>query len=306
MREGGQMIDYHNPVMLKECIHALAIKPNGIYVDVTFGGGGHSREILDQLSSEGKLLAFDQDADARRNLPSDDRFTFIDQNFRYLKNNCRLHGINTVDGILADLGVSSHQFDQPDRGFSIRFDADLDMRMDQSSVLTAKQIVNTYSEDQLHKLFGMYGEVQNAKTLAKTVATARLNKPIETISALKKAIAGCIPKGKENKYLAQVFQALRIEVNQELEALQAFLEQSADLLKPGGRLVVMSYHSLEDRIVKNFIAKGKFNGELEKDFYGNPIKPLEAVNRKSITASEEEIQKNNRARSAKLRIAIKR
>ncbi len=306
MREGGQMIDYHNPVMLKECIHALAIKPNGIYVDVTFGGGGHSREILNQLSSEGKLLAFDQDADARRNLPSDDRFTFIDQNFRYLKNNCRLHGINTVDGILADLGVSSHQFDQPDRGFSIRFDADLDMRMDQSSVLTAKQIVNTYSEDQLHKLFGMYGEVQNAKTLAKTVATARLNKPIETISALKKAIAGCIPKGKENKYLAQVFQALRIEVNQELEALQAFLEQSADLLKPGGRLVVMSYHSLEDRIVKNFIAKGKFNGELEKDFYGNPIKPLEAVNRKSITASEEEIQKNNRARSAKLRIAIKR
>lgn len=306
MQEGGQMIDYHNPVMLQECISGLAIKPNGVYVDVTFGGGGHSREILTHLSHDGQLLAFDQDADARQNLPNDDRFTFIDQNFRYLKNSCRLHGITAVDGILADLGVSSHQFDQPNRGFSTRFDADLDMRMDQSSALTAKQIVNTYSEDHLHKLFGIYGEIQNAKTLAKTVVTARLNQPIETIAALKQAISGCIPRGKENKYLAQVFQALRIEVNQELEALQTFLEQSADLLKPGGRLVVMSYHSLEDRLVKNFIAKGKFKGELEKDFYGNPIKPLEAVNRKSIIASEEETKKNNRARSAKLRIAVKR
>jgi len=300
------MINYHNPVMLQECISGLAIKPNGVYVDVTFGGGGHSREILTHLSHDGQLLAFDQDADARQNLPNDDRFTFIDQNFRYLKNSCRLHGITAADGILADLGVSSHQFDQPDRGFSTRFDADLDMRMDQSSALTAKQIVNTYSEDHLHKLFGIYGEIQNAKTLAKTVVTARLNQSIETIAALKQAIAGCIPRGKENKYLAQVFQALRIEVNQELEALQAFLEQSADLLKPGGRLVVMSYHSLEDRLVKNFIAKGKFKGELEKDFFGNPIKPLEAVNRKSIIASEEETKKNNRARSAKLRIAVKR
>jgi 16S rRNA (cytosine1402-N4)-methyltransferase len=306
MQEGGQMINYHNPVMLQECISGLAIKPNGVYVDVTFGGGGHSREILTHLSHDGQLLAFDQDADARQNLPNDDRFTFIDQNFRYLKNSCRLHGITAADGILADLGVSSHQFDQPDRGFSTRFDADLDMRMDQSSALTAKQIVNTYSEDHLHKLFGIYGEIQNAKTLAKTVVTARLNQSIETIAALKQAIAGCIPRGKENKYLAQVFQALRIEVNQELEALQAFLEQSADLLKPGGRLVVMSYHSLEDRLVKNFIAKGKFKGELEKDFFGNPIKPLEAVNRKSIIASEEETKKNNRARSAKLRIAVKR
>jgi len=300
------MINYHNPVMLQECISGLAIKPNGVYVDVTFGGGGHSREILTHLSHDGQLLAFDQDADARQNLPNDDRFTFIDQNFRYLKNSCRLHGITAADGILADLGVSSHQFDQPDRGFSTRFDADLDMRMDQSSALTAKQIVNTYSEDHLHKLFGIYGEIQNAKTLAKTVVTARLNRPLETIAALKQAISGCIPRGKENKYLAQVFQALRIEVNQELEALQAFLEQSADLLKPGGRLVVMSYHSLEDRLVKNFIAKGKFKGELEKDFFGNPIKPLEAVNRKSIIASEEETKKNNRARSAKLRIAVKR
>ena len=306
MQEGGQMINYHNPVMLQECISGLAIKPNGVYVDVTFGGGGHSREILTHLSHDGQLLAFDQDADARQNLPNDDRFTFIDQNFRYLKNSCRLHGITAADGILADLGVSSHQFDQPDRGFSTRFDADLDMRMDQSSALTAKQIVNTYSEDHLHKLFGIYGEIQNAKTLAKTVVTARLNQSIETIAALKQAIAGCIPRGKENKYLAQVFQALRIEVNQELEALQAFLEQSADLLKPGGRLVVMSYHSLEDRLVKNFIGKGKFKGELEKDFFGNPIKPLEAVNRKSIIASEEETKKNNRARSAKLRIAVKR
>ncbi len=306
MQEGGQMINYHNPVMLQECISGLAIKPNGVYVDVTFGGGGHSREILTHLSHDGQLLAFDQDADARQNLPNDDRFTFIDQNFRYLKNSCRLHGITAADGILADLGVSSHQFDQPDRGFSTRFDADLDMRMDQSSALTAKQIVNTYSEDHLHKLFGIYGEIQNAKTLAKTVVTARLNRPLETIAALKQAISGCIPRGKENKYLAQVFQALRIEVNQELEALQAFLEQSADLLKPGGRLVVMSYHSLEDRLVKNFIAKGKFKGELEKDFFGNPIKPLEAVNRKSIIASEEETKKNNRARSAKLRIAVKR
>ena len=306
MQEGGQMINYHNPVMLQECISGLAIKPNGVYGDVTFGGGGHSREILTHLSHDGQLLAFDQDADARQNLPNDDRFTFIDQNFRYLKNSCRLHGITAADGILADLGVSSHQFDQPDRGFSTRFDADLDMRMDQSSALTAKQIVNTYSEDHLHKLFGIYGEIQNAKTLAKTVVTARLNRPLETIAALKQAISGCIPRGKENKYLAQVFQALRIEVNQELEALQAFLEQSADLLKPGGRLVVMSYHSLEDRLVKNFIAKGKFKGELEKDFFGNPIKPLEAVNRKSIIASEEETKKNNRARSAKLRIAVKR
>ena len=306
MQEGGQMINYHNPVMLQECISGLAIKPNGVYVDVTFGGGGHSREILTHLSHDGQLLAFDQDADARQNLPNDDRCTFIDQNFRYLKNSCRLHGITAADGILADLGVSSHQFDQPDRGFSTRFDADLDMRMDQSSALTAKQIVNTYSEDHLHKLFGIYGEIQNAKTLAKTVVTARLNRPLETIAALKQAISGCIPRGKENKYLAQVFQALRIEVNQELEALQAFLEQSADLLKPGGRLVVMSYHSLEDRLVKNFIAKGKFKGELEKDFFGNPIKPLEAVNRKLIIASEEETKKNNRARSAKLRIAVKR
>ncbi|OYZ59964.1 MAG: 16S rRNA (cytosine(1402)-N(4))-methyltransferase, partial [Sphingobacteriales bacterium 24-40-4] len=281
------------------------IKPDGIYVDVTFGGGGHSREILKRLGPNGRLLAFDQDADAQKNLPKDDRLTFIDQNFRYLKNNCRLQGAIPADGILADLGVSSHQFDQPERGFSIRFDADLDMRMDQGSSLTAKQIVNTYTEEQLHRIFGIYGEIKNAKTLAQTLVTQRLNKPIDTVDELKKAISKLIPKGKENKYLAQVFQALRIEVNQELEALKEFLEQTVDVLKAQGRLVVMSYHSLEDRLVKNFIAKGKFQGEVEKDFFGNQIKPLENITRKAIVASEEEIKLNNRARSAKLRIAVK-
>ena len=299
------MSEYHNPVMLSECIEGLAIKPDGVYVDVTFGGGGHSREILKHLSAKGRLLAFDQDADAKANIPNDDRLTFIDQNFRFLKNNCRLHAAIPVDGVLADLGVSSHQFDRPERGFSTRFDADLDMRMDQSSSLTAKEVVNSYSEEDLHRIFGIYGEIQNAKSLAKTIVTARLNQSIETISGLKEVIKKLIPKGKENKYLAQVFQALRIEVNQELEALQDFLMQAADVLAVGGRLVVMSYHSLEDRLVKNFIAKGKFRGEVDKDFFGNPLKPFEAVSRKAITASEEEIKQNSRARSAKLRIAVK-
>jgi 16S rRNA (cytosine1402-N4)-methyltransferase len=299
------MTDYHNPVMLQECMEGLNIKPDGIYVDVTFGGGGHSREILKRLGPKGRLLAFDQDADAQKNLPKDDRLTFIDQNFRYLKNNCRLQGAIPADGILADLGVSSHQFDQPERGFSIRFDADLDMRMDQGGSLTAKEVVNTYSEEQLHRIFGIYGEIKNAKTLAQTLVTQRLNKPIDTVDELKRAISKLIPKGKENKYLAQVFQALRIEVNQELEALKEFLEQTVDVLKTQGRLVVMSYHSLEDRLVKNFIAKGKFHGEVEKDFFGNQIKPLESITRKAIVASEEEIKLNNRARSAKMRIAEK-
>ena len=286
-------------------MEGLNIKLEGVYIDVTFGGGGHSREILKHLGPKGRLLAFDQDADAQKNLPKDDRLTFIDQNFRYLKNNCRLQGAIPADGILADLGVSSHQFDQPERGFSIRFDADLDMRMDQSGLLTAKQVVNTYSEEQLHRIFGIYGEIKNAKTLAQTLVTQRLNKSIDTVDELKKAISKLIPKGKENKYLAQVFQALRIEVNQELEALKEFLEQTVDVLKTQGRLVVMSYHSLEDRLVKNYIAKGKFQGELEKDFFGNPIKPLESITRKAIVASGDEIKLNNRARSAKLRIAEK-
>jgi 16S rRNA (cytosine1402-N4)-methyltransferase len=300
------MSEYHVPVMLAECIEGLNIDPDGTYVDVTFGGGGHSREIMKHLGPKGRLIAFDQDADAQRNLIDDERFVFVDQNFRYLKNFCRLHDALPVNGILADLGVSSHQFDEAERGFSIRFDAELDMRMNQLSDLTAKEVVNTYSVADLHRIFGIYGEIQNAKSLAETIATARLNAPIVTIADLKNAISNRIPKGKENKYLAQVFQALRIEVNQELEALKDFLMQSAEVLAPGGRLVVMSYHSLEDRLVKNFIAKGKFSGEVEKDFYGNDNKPLDAVSRGAITASADEITNNNRARSAKLRIAVKK
>ncbi|MFS2190082.1 16S rRNA (cytosine(1402)-N(4))-methyltransferase RsmH [Mucilaginibacter sp. Mucisp84] len=300
------MSEYHVPVMLKECIDGLNIDPDGTYVDVTFGGGGHSREILKHLGPKGRLIAFDQDADAQRNIIDDERFVFVDQNFRYLKNFCRLHGAIPVNGILADLGVSSHQFDEADRGFSIRFDAELDMRMNQLGELTAKDVVNNYSVADLHRIFGIYGEIQNAKSLAETIATARLNGSIVTIADLKNAISNRIPKGKENKYLAQVFQALRIEVNQELEALKDFLMQSAEVLDVGGRLVVMSYHSLEDRLVKNFIAKGKFSGEVEKDLYGNDNKPLDAVSRGAITASAEEITNNNRARSAKLRIAVKK
>ena len=297
---------YHHPVMLKECINGLNIIPDGKYVDVTFGGGGHSREIMNHLNDDGVLVAFDQDLDAQQNLIVDERFIFVDQNFKFLKNNLRMHGILPVDGILADLGVSSHQFNVPDRGFSIRFDAELDMRMDQSSGLTAKEVVNTYAEEDLHKIFGMYGEIQNAKSLAKTIVTARLNQSIDTVNQLKNAIADLIPKQKENKYLAQVFQGLRIEVNQEMEALRIFLEQSIEVLKPGGRLVVMSYHSLEDRLVKNFMAKGKFSGEVEKDFFGNDIKPFDVLTRKSVTASANELETNNRARSARLRIAVKR
>ncbi|HTN22013.1 MAG TPA: 16S rRNA (cytosine(1402)-N(4))-methyltransferase RsmH [Pelobium sp.] len=298
--------NYHVPVMLRECIEALAIQPDGVYVDVTFGGGGHSREIIKHLSADGTLVAFDQDADAQNNIIADDRFVFIDQNFRFLKNNLRAHGLLPVNGILADLGVSSHQFDVPERGFSTRFDADLDMRMDQSAGLTAMQVINEYPEDALHKIFGIYGEIQNAKSLAKTIVTARLTQQITTIADLKSVIANLIPRGKENKYLAQVFQALRIEVNQEMEALKEFLAQTVDVLVPGGRLVVMSYHSLEDRLVKNFMAKGKFSGMVEKDFFGNEIKPFDLLVKKSITASDEEIAENNRARSARLRIAIKK
>lgn len=303
-RIGGKMANnYHNPVMLQECIDGLCIKENGTYVDVTFGGGGHSKEILKHLGPNGKLIAFDQDLDAQRNLLEDKRFVFIDQNFRFLKNNLRLKGIRQVDGILADLGVSSHQFDEPARGFSTRFDADLDMRMDVGAELTAGKVLNTYSEDQLHKIFGIYGEVKNAKSLARTIVTARLERPFQTAAGFKEAIKPLIPKGKENKYLAQVFQALRIVVNAEIDALEQFLLQTAEVLRPGGRLVIMSYHSLEDRPVKNYIAKGKFSGEVEKDFFGNQQKPFNAITRKATTATEEEIAKNNRARSAKLRIA---
>jgi len=296
---------YHVPVMLHECMEALDIKPDGVYVDVTFGGGGHSREILKRLGPKGKLIAFDQDPDAINNAIADERFILVHQNFRFLKNYLRLEGVKEVDGILGDLGVSSHQFDDADRGFSIRFDADLDMRMDQVSDLDARKVLRTYSEEDLHRIFGMYGEVQNAKSLAKTIVTARLTQEINTVAELKEVMKKLVPKGKEHKYHAQVFQALRIEVNKELEALQEFLMQSISVLKENGRLVIMSYHSLEDRLVKNFMLKGKFRGEVEKDFFGNEIKPFRVVTRKAITASEEELQKNNRSRSAKLRVAEK-
>jgi 16S rRNA (cytosine1402-N4)-methyltransferase len=291
--------------MLQACMDGLAIKPDGIYVDVTFGGGGHSRGILNLLGPSGRLFAFDQDPDALENAIDDDRFRLVHQNFRFLKNNLRFAGVTQVDGILADLGISSHQIDEGSRGFSTRFDADLDMRMGKVGDLDAKKVVNEYSEEELHRIFGMYGEIINAKTLAKAIVTARLTEPILTINQLKSIAAKVAPKRKENKYYAQLFQALRIEVNRELEALEAFLQQSVEVLKPGGRLVVMSYHSLEDRLVKNFMQKGKFRGEVEKDFYGNEIKPFKVINRKVITASEDEIRENVRARSAKLRVAEK-
>lgn len=297
--------NYHVPVMLQQCIDGLAIDPSGVYVDVTFGGGGHSREILKKLGTEGVLIAFDQDPDAQKNKIDDPRFVFVDQNFGFLKNNLRLLGYKQVNGILADLGVSSHQFNEPARGFSTRFDANLDMRMDQQRSLTAAVVLNTYPEDKLHRIFGIYGEVKNAKSLARTIVTSRLDSPIETLADFKKVIAQHIPKGKEHKYLAQVFQALRIEVNGEIEVLESFLEQSAAVLKAGGRLVVMSYHSLEDRPVKNFIAKGKFKGEVEKDFFGNEQKPFRAITRKAIVAEPAELANNSRARSAKLRIGEK-
>lgn len=297
--------NYHVPVMLQECLDGLNINPDGIYVDVTFGGGGHSREILKRLNEKGILVAFDQDPDAQRNIINDPRFKFVDQNFAFLKNNLRLLGIKEVDGILADLGVSSHQFNEADRGFSTRFDSNLDMRMDQQREVTAATIINTYSEEDLHKIFGLYGEVKNAKSLAKSIVTARLKGNINSLEDFKAAIQQHIPKGKENKYMAQVFQALRIEVNEELSVLTSFLQQAADVLKPKGRLVVMSYHSLEDRPVKNFMIKGKFSGEVEKDFFGNQLKPLNMLTRKAVVATELEIQNNNRARSAKLRIAEK-
>ncbi|WP_316782895.1 16S rRNA (cytosine(1402)-N(4))-methyltransferase RsmH [Pedobacter frigiditerrae] len=294
--------NYHVPVLLQECIDGLNINPSGVYVDVTFGGGGHSKEILKNLGKDGVLIAFDQDPDAQRNKIDDPRFVFVDQNFGFLKNNLRLLGYKAVDGILADLGVSSHQFNEPSRGFSIRFDADLDMRMDKHRPLTASIVLNTYAEDKLHKIFGIYGEVKNAKSLAATIVASRINKPIVTLADFKAMIAAHIPKGKENKYMAQVFQALRIEVNAEIEVLESFLEQTAAVLKPGGRLVVMSYHSLEDRPVKNFIAKGKFRGEVEKDFFGNEQKPFKSITRKAVIADEEELARNSRARSAKLRV----
>ena len=296
--------NYHRPVMLTECIEALNLKPDGVYVDVTFGGGGHSLKILENLM-EGRLIAFDQDDDAKRqaeNIQSRS-FTFCQANFRYMKQYLKLNGIAQVDGILADLGISSHQIDSPERGFSTRFEGPLDMRMDRKGKQTAATILNDYSEEALHRIFGMYGELKNARTAAKLVIVARTQHPLTTTLELKNALQSIAPRGKEYKYFAQVFQALRIEVNEEMKALEDFLHQCGEVIKPGGRLVVMSYHSLEDRMVKNYINTGKVFGELEKDFYGNPIKPFQAINRKPIEASEEEVAENKRARSAKLRIA---
>lgn len=296
--------NYHRPVMLTECIEALNLKPDGVYVDVTFGGGGHSLKILENLM-EGRLIAFDQDDDAKRqaeNIQSRS-FTFCQANFRYMKQYLKLNGITQVDGILADLGISSHQIDSPERGFSTRFEGPLDMRMDRKGKQTAATILNDYSEEALHRIFGMYGELKNARTAAKLVIVARTQHPLTTTLELKNALQSIAPRGKEYKYFAQVFQALRIEVNAEMKALEDFLHQCGEVIKPGGRLVVMSYHSLEDRMVKNYINTGKVFGELEKDFYGNPIKPFQAINRKPIEASEEEVAENKRARSAKLRIA---
>ncbi len=297
---------YHKPVMLRECLEGLQIKPEGIYVDVTFGGGGHSMAILENLK-EGKLIAFDQDEDARKQAEniSSRSFTFCQANFRYMKQYLKLNAVKEVDGILADLGISSHQIDSPARGFSTRFEGPLDMRMDQKGKLTAARILNEYSEEALHKIFGMYGELRNARTAAKTIVVARANNSFATTLDLKAALQSIAPRGKEFKYFAQVFQALRIEVNQEMQALEDFLHQCGDVMKAGGRLVVMSYHSLEDRMVKNYINTGKVFGELEKDFYGNPIKPFQSINRKPIEASDEEVAQNNRARSAKLRVAEK-
>lgn len=299
-----RMMSYHDPVLLFESVDGLNVKPDGVYVDVTFGGGGHSREILSRLGGRGKLFAFDQDADAARNVPDDDRLVLVPQNFRYMQRFLRFHGIQEVDGILADLGVSSHQFDSSERGFSIRFDAELDMRMDQSSELSGKQVVNSYPEEDLSRILFEYGELRNARAIAREIVTAREEAPIKTSFALKEALKRFLPRAKENKILAQIFQAIRIEVNQEMEVLKEFLLQASDLLAVGGRLSVISYHSLEDRLVKRFMAKGVFEGEPEKDFYGNVDLPFKKVG-KLIVPGKEEVAKNNRARSAKLRIAEK-
>ncbi|MEO5645341.1 MAG: 16S rRNA (cytosine(1402)-N(4))-methyltransferase RsmH [Bacteroidia bacterium] len=297
------MSTYHNPVLLHESLEGLSIRPDGTYIDVTFGGGGHSRAILEQLGEKGRLIAFDQDEDAVVNAINDPRFILVRQNFRFLKNFLRLHNAIPVDGILADLGISSHQIDEPGRGFSTRFDGPLDMRMNRSASMDAEEVLNTYDERQLRNIFREFGDIDNAGKLAMAVLAAREETSIRSIAELKEAIAGCVPKGKEFQYLAKVFQALRIEINGEMEALKQLLQQSAEVLKPEGRMVVISYHSLEDRLVKNFFRAGNFEGEVEKDFYGNLIRPMEPVNRKPIVAGEEELKENNRARSAKLRIA---
>lgn len=297
--------EYHKPVLLNESINGLEIKANGDYVDVTFGGGGHSREIFSRLAS-GRLFAFDQDQDAAANIIHDDRFFFIRHNFKYLRNFLKYYQVDQVDGILADLGVSSHDFDVAERGFSFRFDGDLDMRMNRDASQTAADVVNSYTEEQLRQIFREYGEIDNAGRLARELVASRNTQPIQTIEQFIAAIASCTPKFQESKYLAKVFQALRIETNREMDVLHEFLEQSIELLKPGGRLVVITYHSLEDRMVKNFIRSGDASGKQEQDFFGNVDSPLVAINRKVIVPGKEELEDNPRSRSAKLRIAQKK
>ena len=293
---------YHNPVLLSESVDGLAIQKDGIYVDVTFGGGGHSREILKRLGPHGRLVAFDQDEDALGNAPEDERFQLISANFRFIKQYLKFYGILKVDGMLGDFGVSSHQFDQADRGFSTRLDAELDMRMSKKGSLSAREVVNTYPFERLRELFFRYGELKRARAMAAAVTEAREEKPIETTRQLNQVLNPYLQRGKEYKGLAQVYQAIRIEVNQEIEALKELLLQTVDLLQPGGRLSLISYHSLEDRLVKRFIRTGKFEGEVDKDFYGNPLAPFKNVG-KLIVPSAEEISANPRARSAKLRVA---
>lgn len=302
----SELQNYHTPVLLTETIEGLNIQPDGIYVDCTFGGGGHSRAILERLNENGRLLAFDQDDDARKNLPDDERVIFVPQNFRHIQRFLRLHKITAVDGIMADLGVSSHQFDEADRGFSIRFDAALDMRMDRRQSVTAAEVLKNFSESQLHKLFEQYGEVTNSKTLARTIVQQRSVTSIKTISELKQAVQAVV-KGNPQKYFAQVFQALRIEVNDEFGALRELLQQSIVLLKPSSRIAIITFHSLEDRIVKNFFRSGTFTEAEVDEVYGNKTEsPLRLVNKKPITAGAAELRLNPRSRSAKLRVAEKK
>lgn len=300
------MSEYHVPVLLKESVDGLDIRPGGVYMDLTFGGGGHSGEILRRMDAKGRLLGFDQDEDALANVPADERFIFVNHNFRYLRNFMRYYGFEGVDGILADLGVSSHEFDEAERGFSFRFDAELDMRMNRRSELTAAAVLNGYEPERLTEIFREYGEVENARRLAEAVVRGRGAKEIRTSEDFYRAIEGCIPKMKEKKYLAKVYQALRIEVNGELEVLKEMMRQAMEVLNPGGRLVVITYHSLEDRIVKNFMKSGNAEGKVEKDVLSGQVSHcFEALNRKVIVPGEEEVLRNPRARSAKLRIARK-
>jgi 16S rRNA (cytosine1402-N4)-methyltransferase len=296
--------EFHDPVLLKECLDGLQIKKDGVYVDATFGGGGHSKAILKFLS-DGQVYAFDQDEDAGKNKIMDERFVLIQQNFRHIKKALKELDVEKVDGLLADLGVSSYQFDTAERGFSTRFDAELDMRMSRETEMTAADVLNEFEKEELKKIFKGYGELESASAIANSIVVKRNKKKIQRVSELKEALKGFAKRGKENQFFAQVFQALRIEVNDELNALKELLEQSSEIIKRGGKLVVISYHSLEDRLVKNFIRSGKFEGEAEKDFYGNTITPFKPVNKKPIQAGEKEIKKNPRARSAKLRIAEK-